>query len=158
MDKDLDIFIVSAELCWEYQDTQNSQSQLPISLARSIHRGNSAPAPWLGWLWFGEFPWLFGRCCSYILPQQGGGISQILGHPTKVQERNCHGVVKTLCKQNVPPLSDPLPNLQRADRLDRLGLPDHLPARLRRLQHHLLALLDRHVVSRNVLFNTYMGQ
>ena len=42
-----------------------------------LHRGNSAPAPWLGDLRFAEFPWLFGRNCSYILPQQDGGTSQI---------------------------------------------------------------------------------
>ena len=37
-------------------------------------------------------PWLFGCYCSYILSQQDGGTFQILGHPTRVQERNCHGV------------------------------------------------------------------
>ena len=55
-----------------------------------IHRSNSAPVPWLDWLWFAEFPWLFGRCCSYILLQQDGRTHQIISHPTRVQEQICH--------------------------------------------------------------------
>ena len=27
---------------------------------------------------FGEFPWLVGRYCSYLLPKQAGGTPQIL--------------------------------------------------------------------------------
>ena len=34
-------------------------------------------APWLGWLRYGEFPRLFGCYCSYLLPKQDGGTSQI---------------------------------------------------------------------------------
>ena len=39
--------------------------------------------PGLGWLRFGEFPWLVGRYCSCLLPKQGGGTSQIQVNKTQ---------------------------------------------------------------------------
>ena len=81
------------------------------------------------------------RMVEYPKPNQGAGA----------ELPRCS---KNVCVNKTSALyRTPFSNLKRADRLDRLGLPDHLPAGLRRLQHHLLALLDRHVVSRNV-FNT----
>ena len=35
-------------------------------------------APRLGWLRFGELPLLVGRYCSYLLPMQTGGTTQVL--------------------------------------------------------------------------------
>ena len=70
----------------------------PVSIRKpsnKIYRGNSAPAPWLGDLrLFAEFPWPFGCHFSYILPQQDGATYQILDHPTRVHEGNCHGVME----------------------------------------------------------------
>ena len=51
----------------------------------SVHQSNlihvqGVPCPrrpGLGWLRFGGFPRLVGRYCSYLLPKQGGGTSQI---------------------------------------------------------------------------------
>ena len=44
---------------------------------------SSAGEPGLGWLRFGEFPRLVGRYCSYLLPKQDGGTSQIQVNKTQ---------------------------------------------------------------------------
>ena len=41
----------------------------------------------LGGLRIGEFPWLVGRYCCYLLPKQAGATSQIQVHPAHVSDR-----------------------------------------------------------------------
>ena len=41
----------------------------------------------------GEFPRLVGRYCSYLMPKQDGGTSQINVNPTKVFDHQSHPVV-----------------------------------------------------------------
>ena len=49
-----------------------------------VQGDSSALRPGLCWLTFGEFLWLVGRYCSYLLPKQDGGTSQIKVNPTQV--------------------------------------------------------------------------
>ena len=62
-------------------------------LGKMVHRGYSDRAPGFGGRRFMEFPWQVGRYCSYLLPKQDGGIFNIEVHPTRVHDRNSHGVI-----------------------------------------------------------------
>ena len=43
-----------------------------ISLHMYVQGDSDGPIPWLGWLEFGEFPWLMGHFSNYLLPKQAG--------------------------------------------------------------------------------------
>ena len=47
-------------------------------VSETVQGDSGGQVPWLGGLRFGEFPRLVGRYCSYPLPKQTGGTTQIL--------------------------------------------------------------------------------
>ena len=56
--------------------------------------------PGLGWLRFGEFPRLVGCYCSYLLPKQDGGTSQI--QVNKTQSTRTWDALNTFARKNCP--------------------------------------------------------
>ena len=57
-----------------------------------MYRVTHLLADWVGLTLIWDVPRLAGRYCSYLLPKQAGGTSQIKVNPTEVRQEMCHPV------------------------------------------------------------------
>ena len=67
-----------------------------------VQSDTSGGEPGLGWLRFGEFSRLVGLYCSYLLPKQDGGTSQIKVNPTQVRHQISHPVLIVVAEWRRP--------------------------------------------------------
>ena len=58
----------------------------------AIYRVTHLLTNWVGLTLIWDVPRLVGRYCSYLLPKQAGGTSQIKVNPTDVRQEMCHTV------------------------------------------------------------------